>query len=81
MELISREEVLALYEREHSHLATNVCEFGDMLKEIPVVEDRKVGKWESLRNGNVECSECYTQQRRELVYCPYCGAKMEVDKE
>lgn len=46
MELISREEVLALYKREQPHLATNVLEFEDMLKEIPVVEER------------ITCNEC-----------------------
>lgn len=79
MELISREDVLALYKREQPHLATNVYEFGEMLKDIPVVEERKTGKWIYLLDGsgNVECTECGVEQPVDSYYCPWCGAKME----
>lgn len=78
MKLISREEVLALYDREHSHLATNVYEFGEMLKDIPVVEERKTGKW-IVGNYAFICSLCGTEEWKNHFpkYCPECGAKME----
>lgn len=36
---------------------------------------QRTGKWIQLRNGNVECQHCNTQQKRELNYCPYCGSR------
>ena len=45
---------------------------------IALGQERMTGKWARLRNGNVECSRCDMQQKHELNFCPYCGAKMEV---
>ena len=39
---------------------------------------QKTGHWIQLRNGNVECQYCNTQQKRELNYCPYCGSRMVI---
>lgn len=47
---------------------------------IEAMTSRKRGKWITLRNGNVECSECYVEQPVFSNYCPWCGSKMEVKK-
>lgn len=44
---------------------------------IEALKERKTGRWYRLRNGNVECSECYTEQPVDSYYCPFCGAQMK----
>ena len=44
----------------------------------------KVGRWVEI-NGCFECSECgadpyYSYSIHDYKYCPYCGAKMEVEE-
>lgn len=48
----------------------------DMVHASPSIEERKKGRWIQLRNGNVECSECYVEQPIDSYYCPWCGADM-----
>lgn len=55
----------------------------DRLDTIPVVEERKHGRW--VRHNNIiACSECiwdmyWEEGNTKLNYCPSCGAKMEGD--
>lgn len=39
------------------------------------------GKWEKKPNGHYRCSECGQVEWEPQIckYCPYCGAKMEVE--
>lgn len=39
------------------------------------------GKWEKKPNGHYRCSECgqVEWEPQTCKYCPYCGAKMEVE--
>lgn len=56
--------------------------------ELSDVQPVKHGKWLHINNGIIFCSECeheaywdtdYGQQLFD--YCPYCGARMDGDKE
>lgn len=38
MKFIDREALMKLFQEYQPHLATNVCEFGHALKELPTVE-------------------------------------------
>ena len=43
-EYLDRKQVIDLYEKHHSHLATYVWEFGQELKALPTVEPKQ-GEW------------------------------------
>ncbi len=57
-----------------------------IIKKMPTIEERKMGKWEYVDYGgfgNWHCTAC-----REICicngdydYCPYCGAKMDVERK
>lgn len=69
----------------------------EALRSLPAadVAEVKHGKWELYDNykqtidgrtfdGWCECSECKTMYRREIseyIYCPSCGAKMDLANE
>ena len=59
----------------------------DTIDEMPTIEAEPVrrGRWINLYYGNYRCSECgawWSGENAEIVenfiYCPNCGAKMEV---
>lgn len=58
-EYLDRKQVIELYEKHHSHLATYVWEFGQELRQLPIVEERPHGEW-------IPCSE-KLPKRNELV--------------
>ena len=82
---ISRERALEPYRILEPTDTLSVYTIRKNLTDLPTVypkSDKPSGKWIRLRNGQLECSKCYTRQNKELKYCPYCGAKMESeDKE
>ena len=55
-----------------------------MVKSMPIIEERKTGKW---IDGHSVCSICKWYQtnrygfvvRVDYNYCPRCGAEMEID--
>ena len=46
---------------------------------VPSAEPVRHGKW-VIEDGHVCCSEC-GEISKEYNYCPYCGAKMDEEKE
>lgn len=56
----------------------------DRLDTLPVVEERKHGRWITIKAWHVECSECcYVLEYICCVknYCPNCGAIMDGEEK
>lgn len=82
-EYLDRKQVIDLYEKHHSHLATYVWEFGQELKALPTVEPKQ-GEWKRIsmdkyiRHASYcfRCSVCGEDNIGETNFCPNCGARM-----
>jgi len=77
MELISKEEVIKITKKYDTTIYDAAMWCRKEIEELPVVEERKIGHWIKLLNGNMECSECWVEHPIDTNYCPWCGAKME----
>lgn len=81
-EYLDRKQVIELYEKHHSHLATYVWEFGQELRQLPIVEERPHGEWIEANSTDLKCSICGNRELKErtlvtfLNYCSLCGADM-----
>ena len=75
MEYISREEILAEYDRQHKGPAGGARKIMETWPAADVAPVRH-GKWEDGYRV-VFCSVCGEQSERKTPYCPMCGAKME----
>lgn len=82
-EYLDRKQVIELYEKHHSHLATYVWEFGQELRQLPIVEQRPQGEWIIRRNKQGAhiysvCSKCNMAYLETDFpnFCPNCGADM-----
>lgn len=54
----------------------------EILDQEPIIEERKHGRWITIKAWHVECSECrYVLEYICCVknYCPNCGAIMDGD--
>lgn len=61
----------------------------DWLNAQPEAEEEKRGKWIDLAEGDYKCSncneiltigeDCHPIYDCGLYYCPYCGAKMDLE--
>lgn len=85
-EYLDRQQVIDLYEKHHSHLATYVWEFGQELRQLPIVEERPHGEWIkfTLEGGFLsshKCSNCGFHGNQLWHFCPNCGADMRKEKE
>ena len=50
----------------------------EKLKEAPMIDTERHGKWIEGADGSCMCSECGKVIRYTIgYYCPNCGAKME----
>lgn len=84
MDYISREEILAEYDRQHKGPAGGARKIMETWPAADVAPVRR-GKWIplSLMQGWNKCSECECTWSDEAIdayniaYCPNCGAKME----
>lgn len=87
-EYLDRKQVIDLYEKYHPRLATFVWEFGQELRQLPIVEERPHGEWKEYPNVTDEnnnpvwytcscCNYCATWgDHRNYRFCPNCGADM-----
>lgn len=75
MEYISREEILAEYDRQHKGPAGGARKIMETWPAADVAPVRR-GKWEDGYSV-VFCSVCGEQSEWRTPYCPMCGAKME----
>ena len=65
------------------------CECTEAVYNGTPYEERKTGKWIITKRNGVLCSECKSGTRKMPMlfgnplykYCPFCGIKMETDKE
>lgn len=81
MELISKYDVIKALQkwncRDYISLTINPYE---VLRDIPTIEKREVGRWIFDEKGHFFCSECKRKSSNQYAttdYCPNCGAKME----
>ena len=80
-DLISRADVIELFEKYKPRMAVSVYEYGQALKAIPSAE-QKIGKWlEHIGGISHElyyfCDQCYGEvDTNDYDFCPNCGAKM-----
>lgn len=64
----------------------NVPKFYDWLDDQPTVEPVKHGRWKGkpiAGYSTVRCSVCgevYTENNGRWLYCPNCGAKMDLEE-
>lgn len=73
-----------LFEKYVRKLGQNITA-GEVVYDIKQLEDR--GRWIPHYDGEYECSACGewwgcgedTPEEIGLLYCPHCGAKMEVE--
>ena len=82
-ELISREDLLAKYDRVHIGKPGKARK---LIEDAPTVDAKPVvrGRWISLEPeiGLFECSKCgHKILRAECNYCPNCGADMRGDQD
>ena len=75
MEYISREEILAEYDRQHKGPAGGARKIMETWPAADVALVRR-GKWEDGYSVAF-CSVCGEQSEWRTPYCPMCGAKME----
>ena len=85
-EYVSREKMMALFNKYHSRLASSVVEYWTELEKLPTedVAPARHGRWISYRDLHSSCcSECnawwipWGEGYKETYrYCPNCGAKM-----
>jgi rubrerythrin len=86
-DLISREELMKLWDEYHPYIATRAIQFDQAIRKLPSAYPKK-GKWivwdeiiAGIYHTVSECSECgFTtdkMDREEMPYCPYCGARMD----
>ena len=86
MEYVSREEILAEYDRQHKGPAGGARKIMETWPAADVVPVRR-GKWIVAGDNQPNsfdkfyaCSSCRTGRVfkwHQTPYCPYCGAKME----
>lgn len=84
---ISRQAVMDCFKKWQSYMATRLFDFEKELKSLPsVTPQQKVWRWiEHVEPDEAEpfvlwiCEHCGTIERIKNAYCPYCGAKMEVN--
>lgn len=56
----------------------------DLIDGAPIIEERKHGRWITIKAWHIECSECrYVLEPICYVknYCPNCGAIMDGNKK
>ena len=88
-DLISRDDVIALWDKYHYEIATKAIEFDKELRQLPSAYPKK-GKWiKTGRWGRVyQCDQCrnyldfdgVNAGRGSTNYCPNCGAYMRGEK-
>lgn len=85
-EYLDRKQVIDLYEKHHSHLATYVWEFGQELRQLPITtipvaeldttkEERPKSSWRFAKGrvGKAICEHCGMLSIVEPFGCPpYC---------
>ena len=85
-ELLSRKEVLALWDKFHPYIATYAMQFDTKLRELKPVEPQRMrAKWiatTALQEGQItwrdyKCSNCSHHRGKPMNFCEVCGAKME----
>ena len=55
---------------------------GTPIPDNATVCERQTAKWQDHENGHwnyAKCSECKTIHDTRSNYCPFCGARMDVD--
>lgn len=96
-DLISRRDAIAVIENRKPLFTTleyvqginnGLTEAQSILRELPAADPVKHGKWiEQVVTGSLNdwysCSNCgyYEIRAGRTLYCPNCGAKMEVEHE
>ena len=84
-DLISREELMKLWDEYHPYIATRAIQFDQALRKLPSAYPKK-GKWKCTHSPNgflleQTCSECgLTFEEPSGVdynYCPQCGCRMD----
>ena len=81
MDYISREEILAEYDRQHKGPAGGARKIMETWPAADVAPVRR-GKWipYNLKECLYLCSECNAPPRDRTKYCPNCGARMDGGK-
>ena len=76
-DLISRKDVMALWQEYHPYIATRAIEFDAKLRQLPSAYPKK-GKWIPITDGLLSCSKCgtYALAKNPNRYCRGCGADM-----
>ena len=87
-DLISREELMKLWDEYHPYIATRAIQFDQALRKLPSAYPKN-GKWVELVDdrwgaSHYFCSECgeeplkeeRTNRRCLSNFCPNCGARM-----
>lgn len=76
---ISRAEVLDLIDSKDPNY--EVRHFKEDVECLPSASTEKMGHWIHRKMDNEcweECSECHVERAYPTLYCPDCGARMEV---
>lgn len=90
MKLINLETAIHTACNAVEHYPSEWQEIEDEMRKLPVIEERKHGKWNHLPHYMLQCSECkgvlhtYSAtepEKYETAYCPHCGAVMDGRKE
>ncbi len=91
---VTEANIAGFYEA-NEHSRETYYEIKQIIKNAPVIEERKTGKWIADKYGNVLCSECNwcapkimmgCNSNRHLAYtksdyCWHCGARMVQEGE
>ena len=73
-DLISREELMKLWDEYHPYIATRAIQFDQAIRKLPSAYPKK-GKL-FYQDTMYSCDQCYGQFYDMSPFCPCCGADM-----
>ena len=78
-DLISRDELMKLWDEYHPYIAVKAAQFDQALRKLPSAYPKK-GKW-FYQDTMYSCDQCHSQFYDMSPFCPMCGADMRGESD